>query len=263
MGDQGIVYSVFTKPWREMSVEELGEHVRRLGFTGIELPVRPGFQVEPESVAQRLPGVVRRLGELGVQVCSVAGPTDEPTIAACAEAGVPTIRICVSIGSESYLEAETRLRREYDALLPLLEKHRVQIGIQNHMGRDVANALAVRHLIGDYDPQYFGIVWDAAHEALAGTEPELALDIAWSHLCMVNLKNGYWQRTNGPEAEHATWKVYWTGGRHGLAVWPRVIQELRRRRYQGVLCLTAEYSGRAAVDRLIAQDISLAKSLFA
>jgi hypothetical protein len=42
-----------------------------------------------------------------------------------------------------------------------------------------------------------------------------------------------------------------------------VVAELRRRDYQGVVCLTAEYSDTTAVDRLIAQDIAFAKALFA
>ncbi len=80
---------------------------------------------------------------------------------------------------------------------------------------------------------------------------------------MVNLKNAFWQRTNGPEAEFAVWQPYWTSGAQGLANWPRVVSELKRRRYQGVVCLTAEYSDETAVNRLIAGDIRFAKSLFA
>jgi sugar phosphate isomerase/epimerase len=262
MGD--IVYSVFTKPWKEQTVAELGELVSGLGFKAIEFPVRPGYQVEPENVGVGLPELARELAAYGLRIASVAGPTDEATIAACAESGVPTIRICVSLDrAEGYLAAVERLQREYDALLPLLDKYGVQIGVQNHCGFDVANAMMVQHLIGRYDPKHFGHVWDAAHEALAGTEPEFAIDIAWSHLCMVNLKNGYWQRQNGPEAEYAVWKSYWTSGRHGLAVWPRVVAELKRRDYHGVVCLTAEYADHDRVNALIAEDLAYAKSLFA
>jgi len=42
-----------------------------------------------------------------------------------------------------------------------------------------------------------------------------------------------------------------------------VVEELKRRGYQGVVCLTAEYSDHDAVDRLIAEDIAFARSLFA
>jgi sugar phosphate isomerase/epimerase len=146
--------------------------------------------------------------------------------------------------------------------VPLLERNGVTLGIQNHSGRSASNASALRHLLQGYDPKHIAAVWDAAHNALQGEEPEIALDIIWPHLCMVNLKNAFWQRTNGPEADVAQWAPHWTLGRHGLASWPRVVTELRRRAYTGVVCLTAEYSETGEVDRLIAEDVRFAKGLF-
>ncbi len=262
MDGNRIEYSVFTKPWK-VPVTELGKLVSGLGFDGIELPVRPGFQVEPQNVARDLPKVARQLAEFGLKIYSVAGPTDEATIVACAEAGVPIIRVMARIGEAGYLATEAEIQREYEALVPLLDRYGVKVGVQNHCDRFVANASGLQHLIERFDPKHVGAVWDAAHEALAGMEPEMALDVVWPHLCMVNLKNGFWQRTNGPEAEVAKWKHYWTSGRHGLASWPRVVAELKQRDYRGVVCLTAEYSDEAAVDRLIAEDVVFAKSLFA
>jgi sugar phosphate isomerase/epimerase len=261
MSARGILFSVFTKPWK-MPLPELGKHISGLGFSAIELPVRPGFQVEPPNVTRGLPEAARVLADYGVKITSVAGPTDEATMAACAEVGVPLIRICVSLGEESYLAWETRLQREYDALVPLLDRYGVTLGIQNHNGRSVANAMGLLHLVGKYDPRHVGAVWDAAHNALHGEQPELALDIIWSHLRLVNLKNAFWRRANGPEAEHVEWRSYWTSGRQGLASWPRVAAELKRRGYQGGVCLTAEYSDEASVNRLVAEDLAFARSLF-
>lgn len=255
-----IQFSVFTKPWK-MPLEELGSFVRGLGFEGIELPVRPGYQVQPENVARDLPRAVRILSNHGLKIFSIAGPTDENTIAACAEAEVPIIRIMVPIGEDGYMATEMRVQKEFDDLLPLLQKYRVKIGVQNHVNKFVCNAMGLRHLIEKYEPSLIGAVWDAAHNALCGEEPELGLDIVWSHLCMVNLKNAYWKRSNGPEAVQVLWQPWWTNGRQGLANWPRTAVELRRRGYQGVVCLTAEYSDEAAVNQLIAADLNYARSL--
>jgi len=245
-----------------MTLQGLGEHVAQLGFTGIELPVRPGYQVPPESVERELPDAAKILADRGVRIESVAGPTDERTMDACAAAGVPIIRICVQIGPEGYLAAESRLQREFDALLPLLEKHGITLGIQNHCGDSIGSALGLRSLLNKYDPRRIAAVWDAAHNALNGEEPDHAIDIIWSHLCMVNLKNAFWKRINGPEAVAAQWRPYWTTGRHGLASWPRVVAELKKRGYAGVVCLTAEYDDHDSVDRLIAEDLNFARSLF-
>jgi sugar phosphate isomerase/epimerase len=257
-----VTFTVFTKPWK-VPLPELARHIAGLGFDGVELPVRPGYPVPPENVTEELPRAARLLADHGLRIASIAGPTDETTIAACAEAGVSVIRICVSIRpNETYFEAETRLQRQFDALVPALDRYGVTLGIQNHCGRDICNAMGLRSLVSPYAPKHIAAVWDAAHNALQGEEPELALDIVEPHLCMVNLKNAFWRRTNGPEAEAAAWRPYWTSGRHGLASWPRVAASLTKRGYNGLVCLTAEYSEENAVDRLVAEDLAFARSLF-
>ncbi|HTT88930.1 MAG TPA: hypothetical protein VMF65_05195, partial [Acidimicrobiales bacterium] len=72
----------------------------------------------------------------------------------------------------------------------------------------------------------------------------------------------FYLRTNGPEAEGAQWGRYFTTGPHGMASWPRVAAELRRRQYRGAVCLTAEYTDEDAVDRLCRQDLVYARGLF-
>jgi len=256
-----ITFAVFTKPWR-CGIEELGATIAALGFDAVELPVRPGYPVNQDNMTTELPRAVQQLAAHGLHIASIAGPTDERSMAACAEAGVPIIRICVGIDADGYMATEARLHHEYDALAPLLSKYGITLGIQNHYGRSICNAMGLRHLLEGYDPKQIAAVWDAAHNALDGEEPEMALDIVWPHLCMVNLKNAFRKRRNGPEAAQAEWEVYWTRGTQGFASWPRVVAELKRRDYRGVVCLTAEYSDEPSVDRLIAADIAYARSLF-
>lgn len=262
MAGSKVAFTVFTKPWK-MPLPELGAFVGGLGFEGVELPVRPGYQVPPEDVEKGLPEAVRVLADFGVRIGSIAGPADERTIAACAEAGVPIIRILVEVGPDGYLAAEDACRKQLDSLMPGLEKHGVAIGIQNHSGKFVGSAAAVLRLIEGYDPRYVCAVWDQAHCAVAGEPPDLAADILWPHLRLVNLKNVIWRRTNGPEAQVAAWERCWVGGRQGIASWRAVAEELQKRGYVGEICLSAAYSDGDAVDRLIAEDIAFAKSLFA
>jgi sugar phosphate isomerase/epimerase len=256
-----ITFSVFTKPWK-LPIDELGALAARLGFAAIELPVRPGYPVDPTNAATGLPAAAKALAKHGVRIDSVAGNADEATIRACAEAGVPTIRVMARIEGGDYLGSVERLRREYEALSPTLERNGVRLGVQNHNGRNVPNALGLRQLLQGFDPRQLCAVWDAAHEALQGADPDLALDAVWEHLGMVNLKNAYWRRTTGPEAEDVAWRPYWTSGRQGLASWPKVAAELARRGYSGTVCLTAEYSDEASVERLVAEDLAYARALF-
>ena len=254
--------SVFTKPWR-FELPDLAKHIAGLGFDAIELPVRPGYPVTPENIATELPKAVQIMADHGLEIASIAGPTDEKTMAACAALGIPIIRICVGMQqNESYMLGEARLQREYDLLVPLLAKHGVTLGLQNHYGnRDVCNAMGLRHLAEKYDPKQIALVWDAGHTGLEGEAPESAIDIVWDHLCMVNLKSAFWNQKGISELGEAFWEPIWTIGKEGRANWSRVITELKRRAYSGTICLTAEYSDEESVDRFIAQDIAFAKDL--
>jgi len=243
-------------------VPELGTFVRDLGFDGIEFPLRDGYQLTPDQ-AHRLPELVKQFGEYGVKIFSVASRTDEKVFAGCAEAGIPMIRIMPEITlEEGYLASEERERRRLEALLPLCEKYGVKIGVQQHYGNNIVDCTGLMRLIGEFDPRYVGAVWDAAHDALAGQQPEFGLDIVWSHLCMANFKNVFYRRTNGPEAAVAEWKRHFTTARHGLASWPRAVNYLKKRNYSGIVCLTAEYTDEEHIGDYIREDINYAKSLF-
>ncbi len=262
MSEDTVDFTVFTKPWRT-PLPELGHCIHGLGFAGVELPVRPGYQVEPDGVERGLPAAARTLAEFGLRIDSVAGPTDLRTIAACAEAGVRLIRVCIGIPpNRGYLDHQRQIQRQFARLVPALDRYGVAIGVQNHAGRDVANAMGLRHLVGPFDPTHVCAVWDPAHCALAGEVPELAADILWSHLRLVNLKNGIWDRRSPPQARYAQYRPVWVGGREGLCPWPAVVEQLRRRHYAGTVCLTAEYSDPSSLERRVAADLDFARSLF-
>jgi sugar phosphate isomerase/epimerase len=255
-------WTVFTKPWRQMELGELSKHVRKLGFDGVELPVRPGFQVSPDEVEEGLPKAVVAFGADGLRIASVAADPAPAVIAACGEAGIFVIRICVEVPrGRGYLERESEVKRWLDSLLPSLEDAGVTVGIQNHYGDSIANAVGVRHLVEGYDPRLVGAVWDGAHCGLNGELPRLAADILWSHLCLVNLKNARWALTRENDFGAARWQPLFVPGPEGLCSWPEMLAELSSRNYPGDICLTAEYTEDARVNELVKTDLAWAKSV--
>lgn len=267
MKEKDIYFALFVKPWKSLSLPELVNHIHKLGFEWIELPVRPGFLCEPETIEKSLPEIVRVLGEEGVKVLNITASlplADERLYAGSLKAGIHMNRVLFDrLEGENYWEAEKRARRLLDEALPFCEKYGYQIGVQNHSGRYVpVNAMGMYNLVKDYEPRYVGAIWDPAHNALEGEDSDSALDIVASHLCVVNLKNAFWKKVNGPEAEEAQWNVYWTSGRQGLASWRRVAGKLQQMNYMGPVCLSAEYSAEEEVDRLIKEDLAYAKVCF-
>ena len=256
--------ALFVKPWQALPLPQLAKHVRKLGFDLIELPVRPGFQVEPGNIETELPAAVKLLADEGVRVLNITAALpldDERLYSACAAAGVGMNRVMFHQGNRDYWTAEADARRQLDAALPYCERYGVQIGVQNHSRRFVpVNEMGAYHLLQDYDPRYAAAVWDPAHNALEGMDSDAALDILAPHLCVVNLKNGYWRRISGPEAAVAEWQIYWTSGAQGRASWSRVISKLGAIDYQGPICFSAEYSDEERVDELIVRDLAFARS---
>lgn len=262
MSGDGTEFAVFTKPWAMESIPALAGLVAKMGFGAAEVPVRPGFQVTPENVGRVLPELVSVFRDHGLRVASIASSLEESIFAACATADVSLIRIMGSVSRGAYLQSEATLRARLRDVVPLCEEYGVCIGVQEHYGDNVSDAFGLRALLQDLDEHWIWAIWDAAHDALAGIPPETGLEIVWDRLAMVNLKNAYYERVNGPEADTAEWKRHFTSGRHGLASWPRIALELRRRNYSGTVCLTAEYQEHADVARLCTEDLWYAKELF-
>ena len=63
--------AVFTKPGESVDAAGPGAAYSVAGLRWIELPVRPGFQVEPDAIERDLPAAVKLLGEHGIRVLNV------------------------------------------------------------------------------------------------------------------------------------------------------------------------------------------------
>ena len=271
-----ISFSVFTKPWRELSLDVLGELVADMGFDAVEYPLRSGYQVQPSDGAAGIVSLSSTLGKFGVNVASVAAGIDvhmdegggkvvgidEELFAGCGEAGIPIIRICQSLQRGiGFHENVANIRRMYDAMLPYCERYKVTLGVQMHFGHDISNSAETYMLLNGYDPKYIAAVWDSGHSGLAGNIPSLALDIVWDMLCMINFKAAYWCRANGPEQE-GKWEAYWTTARHGQGSWEQAVDYLIERGYKGTICLPAEYSDEPNVEAYAREDLAHIKRLF-
>jgi sugar phosphate isomerase/epimerase len=272
-------FSVFTKPWKTQSLEELGVLVKNMGFDAVEYPLRDGYQVQP---AEGVKGIVRLAGTLakaGVAVTSLAAGIDvqttdgkgevagvnEAVFQGCGEAGIPVIRICQSFNrSLGFRENMDVLRRKYNAVLPYCRKYNVTLGIQMHYGMaDITGSYDSLILLKDYDPKYIAAVWDAGHSGLAGENPRYALDCLWNNLCMVNFKAAYWFRSNPAAfAEEAQWGVHWVTGPNGMGSWKTAVDYLKQKGYTGTVCLPAEYSDEPNVEKYTREDIAYIKGLF-
>lgn len=249
--------SIFTKPWKTLQSDALCMLVKDLGFDGIELPVRPGCQVEPEHVADGLLEFAELAKTYELTLMSVAAKATEQVFAACSKAGVPLIRIMLSSDlEEGYMASEDVWVEELRAADLLCAKYGVKLGVQPHYGAGISSTMELRHLLERANCAHVGAIWDAAHSALAGEVPEQALDIIWDFLLLVNLKNAYYKKE-----ETGAFRPYFTTGNDGAADWSAILRYLKKRGYAGDLCMPAEYNDEKKEVELITQDIAYVKAL--
>jgi len=256
--------SVFTKPWKDITTEQLGELVASLGFDAIEFPLRDGYQAQPADAEKSLPKLVETLKAYGITVESAASSTEENIFAACQAAGVPIIRIMLNrAAGVSYMAQESEWRRQLDAVQPLCEKYGVKVSVQQHCGGGVFNSMELYHVLDGFDHKLVGGIWDAAHSGLAGETPEKALDILWDRLHMVNFKNAFYKRINGAEAAQAIFRPYFTTAEHGATDWAKAVEYLKSRGYEGTVCMPAEYTDIENTIPYLKKDVAFLRSLLA
>ena len=235
--------TVFTKPWRTLSLGALADRIAGFGADGVELTVRDGYQVTPENVAEQLPVAVNALAERGLVVSSVAAPVSEAVIRAMGESGGRLLRVCVGIDMRlGYQASVAKFRDEVIRAAPALRAGGVRVGIQNHCGHSVASALGIMHLLEALAADLAAAVLDFAHCALDGEPVDMAVDIVRDRLALVNFKNACRVRINGPDEPEAAWQVLWTTARHGGYSWRAAVESLRAAGYDGDLCLPGEYN---------------------
>ncbi|NEA32523.1 TIM barrel protein [Streptomyces sp. SID13031] len=245
-------WSVFTKPWSGLPGDELGKLVAGLGFTGAEVPVRDTAFVTPATAEADLPTFVEQLRAEGVEPISIASDLSENAFSACAKAGVPMIRIMAPIGPDGYAASVCRIRRELEDAVALVEQYGVQVGVQPHHGKFVTSSLGVLQLL-DGLPDEFKVVWDAAHDALAGDDPATTLELVKHRLGIVNLKNAKYLQTD------EGWKTWFGQADEGLSDWRAVFANLED--YTGPICLTGQYSDPAVpVEDRLKADLEFAQA---
>jgi sugar phosphate isomerase/epimerase len=249
------LWSVFTKPWSGLAGDELGRLVAGLGFSGAEIPVRDTAYVTPATAEAELPKFTEQLRGEGIEPISVAGDLSEQVFAACAQARVPMIRVMAELGPDGYAASVRRHRVLLDEAAVLAAQYDVQVGVQPHHGRFVASTLGVLQLL-DGLPEHFKLVWDAAHDALAGDHPAVTLELGADRLGIVNLKNVKYVETD------AGWKPYFVQGDEGLSDWSAVFAALATLNYAGPICLTGQYSDLSTpVEERLGKDLQTAVTL--
>ncbi len=169
----------FSKPFQQLTAQQTADFVAEVGWDGIECPVRPKGQIEPEKATDELPKfaeVMRKqkldLHILTTAITSMQTPHAETVLRAASKLGIKRIRLGFwkyakdKNPADQLKEIGAQLKDIADACKAL----GLQAGFQNHSGRDYVGAPIwdVFSMIKDLDPKHMGMCFDIGHATIEG-----------------------------------------------------------------------------------------------
>lgn len=248
-------FCVFSKHFQTMDADALGRTMKELGVEGVDLTVRHGGHVEPESVTAGLPAFQQALAGHDIKVSmlttSITG-AEEPhaadVIQTAGRLGIRYIKLGYWAygGFGSYKQQAAEVKAAVKDLEPLLKDNGVKAGFHTHSGKFMGlNADFALRLIEDCDPEVVGIYCDAGHCTIEGGAAGwmMGLDLVADRLFMVAVKDMAFFRTDSPQSARKGWRLMMVPMDSGLTDWPEFIRCLKAIDFKGPVSFHSEYQG--------------------
>jgi sugar phosphate isomerase/epimerase len=236
---------LFSKHLPAMDWARLAQAVKKLGFGGIDLTVRPGGHVAPERAADDLPKAVAAIRAEGLSVpmittalTSAQDPTAKPILSSAGKLSIPFFKP----GYYRYSFADVRgelqkAMNDFRSLTELSKQSGVQCGFHNHEGYIGAQLWDVAQTIDHLDPKWVGYYFDIRHAVAEGGGAgwKIALNLAAPRIKMIAVKDSYWEKTS------RGWRQVNCPLGQGMVDWKTYFKALRQADFQGPISLHLEY----------------------
>ncbi len=247
----------FSKHLPTLSWSDLAVEVKKAGFDGIDLTVRPGGHVLPERVTEDLPRAAAAIRAAGLELpmittglTSAEDPAAGPTVAGAGRLQIPFFKT----GYYKYKFVDPRIEAEravgeFGGLAGLGVRHGVVAGFHNHEGNiggpisDVATEMErLGQRLGREGERFFGYYFDVRHAVCegAGGGWKTAFHLASRRLKMIAVKDFYWERTVGKDGTRS-WKQVNCPLGEGMVDWRLYCKMLRQAGFAGPISLHIEY----------------------
>jgi sugar phosphate isomerase/epimerase len=237
---------LFSKHLPKLNYDELGREVKRIGFDGVDLTVRPAGHVLPENVERDLPRAIEAIRAHGISVpmittslLSAAEPAARPTVATAGRLRVPFFKLGYwRYKDPDHLKTIAEVRRAAAGLHALAKEHGITAGFHNHSGDYVGTAVwDTRDIIAGLDPQWIGYYYDPCHAVAEGGlfGWRLSAHLALQQLKMVAVKDFYWEK------QKDRWRMKMCPLGEGMVDWTQFFKLLANARYTGPISLHVEY----------------------
>jgi L-ribulose-5-phosphate 3-epimerase len=235
----------FSKHLPAMDWTRLAQAVKKLGFSGIDLTVRPGGHVPPERAAEDLPKAVAAIRAEGLSVpmittalTSAGDPATKATLSTAGKLSIPFFKP----GYYKYSFADVRgelqkAMNEFRSLTEISKQCGVQCGFHNHEGNIGAQLWDVAQTIDQLDPKWVGYYFDIRHAVAEGGVAgwKIALNLAAPRIKMIAVKDSYWEKSS------KGWRQINCQLGQGMVDWKVYFKTLRQADFHGPISLHLEY----------------------
>lgn len=203
---------LFSKHLHFLSVKEAAKKATELGFSGLDLTVRPKGHVLPENVEIDLPKTIRDIKAVGstcrmmtTAIDDAHDPIDQKVIEVAAAEGVEFYRsnwfkYSKDLSLEESLE---HYKKKVSELSESNKKHNIIGCYQNHSGTKVgASIWEVKKILETANPEFFGAQYDIRHAvAEGGRSWSNGVKLIRNQIKTIVLKDFKWGKVDGK------WKI--------------------------------------------------------
>lgn len=240
--------------WTEM--EHGLDVAHSAGFAGVLWSVRGGAHIEPADVTTKLPPIVKRTRDIGMEVPMIIAGIGEPG-SANAEAVMDTMN---KLGIKLYRAAAPRydfnapiqpqfdsLRKKMEGIVELNRKHGVCAAYHTHAYAQSIGGSAwdLRECMKGLDPRWVGMNYDIGHiTAKGGNGWRESIRAVGDYLHSCSIKDFVWEKEPVvPEGQYP-WRTRFVRPGDGMVNFPEFFRYLQSINFQGPLENYFEYSVR-------------------
>jgi sugar phosphate isomerase/epimerase len=237
----------FSKPFQKLDAAGTADFVAEVGFDGIECPVRPKGQIEPERAPDELPklAAAMRKNKLDVYILTTAitsmeTPHAETVLREASKLGIKRIRLGFWKYSKDKAPADQlkEIGAQLKDIAAACKDLGLQAGFQNHSGKDYVGAPIwdVFSMIKDMDPKHMGMCFDIGHATIeGGLSWPIEARLIEPYYTAVFVKDFYWKK------EEKGWKMTWCPLGEGM-VNKSFFDNLKKSKYSGPISQHHEYA---------------------
>jgi sugar phosphate isomerase/epimerase len=170
--------AIFSKHLQFLQGETLARAAAEIGYDGIDITVRKGGHVEPETVRRNLPALVKTIRAQGLEVPMITTdivdaetPFAEDMVATAASLGILHYRFGgFKYSGEPYPRQLAAFRPRLAKLAGLNARYRSCAMYHTHSGAGVVGASIwdLHAIMQDLDPALVGVNFDVAHATIEG-----------------------------------------------------------------------------------------------